>query len=259
MDFTQFVESLTQQGFRHVAAFFIFVIIFIVYKYLSGFVSSSAKRLELEPHASNLLRLLLRVAAIFSTLLIMCFLYELPTTVFISGSALVGALLGFGSAQTINNIVAGFYVLISQPFKVKDYVKIGESEGQVEGVSINYTSLYTPTFNLLKIPNTQVMNNKVLNMTHEGFIKYTFDVGFSHDLSSNFIMDKCVIPAIEEFYERHIDEVLRKPEAYIKMSDRLGFSVLIRFFIPKGNAKQLYTLKPILLDLVSEKWYEISK
>lgn len=259
MEFAQLVKSLTQQGFRHVAAFIIFVLIFIAYKYLSGFVSSSAKRLELEPHATNLLRLLLRVVAISSTLLIVFSLYELPTTVFIRSSALVGALLGFGSAQTINNIVAGFYVLISQPLKVKDYVRIGESEGQVEGISINYTTLYTPTFNLLKIPNTQVMNSKVLNLTHEGFIKYTFEVGFSHDIAPQVIMDKCVIPAIEEFHEKYQNEELRKPEAYFERSDRLGFTFLIRFFIPKGNAKQLYTLKPILLDLISDKWHEIRK
>ena len=35
-------------------------------------------------------------------------------------------------------------MLMSQPFKVKDYVKIGDLEGRVEEISINYTSLYTP-------------------------------------------------------------------------------------------------------------------
>ncbi len=74
--------------------------------------------MELEPHALNAIRLLLRVVMIFSSLIIVFTMYKLPTTMFVSGSALVGALLGFSSSQSINNIVAGFYVLISQPFKV---------------------------------------------------------------------------------------------------------------------------------------------
>ena len=78
----------------------------------------------------------------------------------------------FGSSQTINNVAAGFYVLLSRPFRVKDYVRIGDVEGQVEEIGINYTKLYTPSFNLLLIPNTQVMSNRVLNCTHEGYIKY---------------------------------------------------------------------------------------
>ena len=59
------------------------------------------------------------------------------------------------SSQTINNIVAGFYVIASRHFRVGDYVKIGDVEGQVEEISINYTKLYTPSFNLLVVPNVQ--------------------------------------------------------------------------------------------------------
>ncbi len=44
----------------------------------------------------------------------------------------------------------------------------------MEEITFNYMKLYTPTFNLLKVPNTQVMNNRILNLTYEGFIKYTF-------------------------------------------------------------------------------------
>ena len=46
----------------------------------------------------------------------------------------------------------------------------------MEEITFNYMKLYTPTFNLLKVPNTQVMNNRILNLTYEGFIKYIFFV-----------------------------------------------------------------------------------
>ena len=44
----------------------------------------------------------------------------------------------------------------------------------MEEITLNYMKLYTPIFNLLKVPNTQVMNNRILNLTYEGFIKYIF-------------------------------------------------------------------------------------
>jgi small-conductance mechanosensitive channel len=192
-----------------------------------------------------------------STLLLR--IWDLPTNWFVGSSALIGAFLGFGASQTINNIVAGFYVLVTQPFKVKDYVKIGDLEGQVEEITINYTNLYTPTFNLLKVPNTQVMNSRILNLTHEGFIKYTFTVGFGHELSNKTLLEECIQPAIDEFHERHMDEQLRKPEAYLETGDRLGKVVLIRIFIPKGEAKTLHLLQPELLDMVMERWYTVRK
>jgi small-conductance mechanosensitive channel len=233
------------------------VAIFIAYKFLSRFISRTGKEVELEPHAMNAVRLVFRVVAIMVASTILLSVWDLPSDWFVGSSALIGAFLGFGSSQTINNIVAGFYVLVTQPFKVKDYVKIGDLEGQVEEITINYTNLYTPTFNLLKVPNTQVMNSRILNLTHEGFIKYTFNVGFNHEVSSDTIMERCIEPAIDEFHEKYKVEQLRKPEAYLDSSDRFGIFFLIRIFIQKGEAKNLYVLQPELLDLIMERWYAI--
>ena len=232
-------------------------IITVVYKLLNRFISRTGEEVELEPHAMNAIRLVLRVAAIMVTSAFLFSVWDLPTEWFVGSSALIGAFLGFGSSQTINNVVAGFYVLVTQPFKVKDYVKIGDLEGQVEEITINYTNLYTPTFNLLKVPNTQVMNSRILNLTHEGYIKYTFTVGFGHDVSNHALMERCIEPALDEFHGKHEHEQLRRPEAYLDSSDRVGRTFLIRFFIPKGEAKNLYVLQPELLDMIMERWYAL--
>jgi MscS family membrane protein len=252
-----FFEQLTPEVFRIFISVLALITIFLVYKILSRFISSTGKELELEPHAMNAVRLVFRVLAIVVASTFIFSVWNLPTEWFIGSSALIGAFLGFGSSQTINNVVAGFYVLVTQPFKVKDFVMIGDLEGQVEEITINYTNLYTPTFNLLKVPNTQVMNSRVLNLTHEGFIKYTFTVGFSHEISSTIIMEKCIEPAIEEFHEKYQDEQLRKPEGYIDVSERLGINFLIRIFIPKGEAKTLYILQPELLEMIMDRWYKL--
>jgi small-conductance mechanosensitive channel len=248
-----FVDQLPME-YRLILGAAILVAIAIAYKLLSRFISRTGERLQLEPHATNALRLVLRVVAIVVASSAVFTVFEIPPTVFVGGSALIGAFLGFGSSQTINNIVAGFYVLITQPFKVKDYVKIGDLEGQVEEITINYTNLYTPTFNLLKVPNTQVMNSRVLNMTHEDFIKYTFTINFSHDVPNTVLMEQCIQPAIDEFHDKHEEDQLRKPEVYMDYTDRWGRSFLIRFFIPKGEAKKLYVLKPELLSMIMERW-----
>jgi len=259
MDLLDFMSQLSQDVINLLLSVVIVACIGILYKLLSLFISRTGERLELEAHAMNGLRLILRVVAIVIAFSAVFTVFDIPTSIFVGGSALIGAFLGFGSSQTINNIVAGFYVLITQPFKVKDYVKIGDLEGQVEEIAINYTNLYTPTFNLLKVPNTQVMNSRVLNMTHEGFIKYTFNVGFSHEVPNNILMEGCIQPAIEEFHAKHEADQLRKPEAYLDQSDRLGRSFLIRFFIPKGEARSLYVLKPELMAMIMERWDEFSK
>lgn len=259
MNIIEFFNQIPEGGIRLIFTLVALVAIMIAYKFLSRLISRTGKRLDLEPHAMNALKLVIRVISAFSCLYIVFALNEISTTIFISSSALIGAALGFGSSQTINNIVAGFYVLVSQPFKVKDYVKIADLEGQVEEVSINYTNLYTPTFNLMKVPNTQVMSSRVLNLTHEGFIKYTFTIGFDHTIANEDLMEKCIEPALDEFDRVHKDLQLRRPEAYLDSSDRFGKNFMIRIFIPKGEAKILYTLRPELLDMIMGRWYNLVK
>lgn len=225
-------------------------IIVVVYKGLSWY----SKRFELNPHLQNVIQLLLRIVLILIGTIVVFDLFELPTDWIVGGSALVGAAIGFGSSHTINNIIAGFYVIISRPFMVKDYVVIGDLEGQVEEISLNYTKLYTPSFNLLEVPNMRVMNSQVMNCTHEGFIKYTFSLGFPHTVVNEEIETQCIEPAIDAFHEKHRAQQLRRPEYYFERSTHVARSYKIRIFIPKGEAKTLYTLQPELSNMIMKRW-----
>ena len=230
---------------------------YAAYRALMGFVMHRAKEHKLEPHVINILKLLLRITALVIATTAVFQIFNLPTSIFLGGSALIGAAIGFGSSQTINNVVAGFYVLISQPFKVKDYVRIGDLEGQVEEISINYTNLYTPTFNVLKVPNTQVMNSMILNMTHEGYIKYTYSVNFDHTYTEEKVSKEILEPAIQDFHQFCGDGSIRCPEAYLESADRLGKTYLIRLFIPKGEAKMLYTMQPELTQFIMKHFDKV--
>ncbi len=251
------VEYLRLNYMKYAWSIAAVLLVYTVYRVIVGVLESKGQELELEPHIQNIIRLPLRVVAIVVATTTVFNIFDMPTDIFLGSSALVGAALGFGSSQTINNIVAGFYVLLTQPFKVKDYVKIGDLEGQVEEISINYTNLYTPTFNLLRVPNTQVMNSKILNLTHEGYIKYTFKVSFGHDVTEKQVMDKVVKPAIEEFQENCGNGEFRCPEVYMDAADRLGKTFMIRLFIPKGEARTLYTMQPELTRLIMRKYDDV--
>jgi small-conductance mechanosensitive channel len=258
-DLSNLLTELSIAAPRIAVGLIVAAIILVIYKIISRSLSKMSKRIEMEPHIENSFRLIIRVGAIVSASTAFLTILELPSTWFLGGSAIIGAALGFGSSQTINNIVAGFYVIISRPFRVTDYVKIGDVEGQVEEITINYTKLYTPSFNLLYVPNIQVMNSRVLNCTHEGFIKYTFTLDLPHGMitSNNELLAKCFEPAVEEFHKKYSDLQLRKPEYYFESSGPAARTFKFRIFIPKGEAKTLFTLKPELVDMIMNRWDEM--
>lgn len=254
-DFIEFIRSVPPEVLNALEGIVALLLVAVAYKVVSRYVDRVGKRLEIDSHGLNSIRLIIRVVTILLATSILFTIYQLPTDLFVGGSALIGAIVGFGSSQTINNVAAGFYVLLSRPFRVKDYVKIGDVEGQVEEIGINYTKLYTPSFNLLLIPNTQVMSNRVLNCTHEGYIKYVFTVVVPHsDLFNDDIEQECLAPAIDEFVQRHSEIQLRRPEFYFEGSQAFGRSFKIRLFIPKGEAKTLFVYQPELYDGVIDRW-----
>ena len=235
--------------------FFLSGMIVLVYKVLMQYILRFTEKHKLDPDIGNILRYLLRVIAVILIVGMIFSVYELPSSWLVSGTTFIGAAIGLGASRTINNVVAGFYVIFTKPFKITDYVKIGDLEGQVEEISTNYTKLYTPGFELVEIPNIEVMNSRITNFIHKGFIKYTFSLGFPHTISNEDIESKCIEPAIMAFIKKH--KTLRKPEYYFETHTRLGRSYKIRMFTPKGDVKILYNLQPELSNLIIKKWDDV--
>ena len=255
-DIINFLNSLNTDLNNFLIGIIFLITLSFIYRIISRSISNAGERFEIEEHTLNSFRLILRIISIVLAITSVFYIFDLPTEWFVGASALVGAAIGFGSSQSINNIVAGFYVILARPFRVHDYVFIGELEGQVEEISINYTKIYTPSFNLLYLPNTQVMTNRVLNCTHEGYIRYTFSMSFPHSaqITTEEIISECIEPAVKEFFERTLERQLRKPEYYFQSSESFAKTFKVRIFIPRGEAKELYVLQPELAEKILNKW-----
>jgi len=229
--------------------------IWLGYRIISKYLFRVGKQLHLEEHILNLFQLLARIGAVWFAVIAVVQILGMPTDWLVGASALAGTVIGFGSSQTIGNFLAGLYILISRPFTLYDFVKIGDVEGQVEEISINYTMVYTWTRNLIKIPNRQVLNSKILHCTKENVIDHSFNIGFDHSLNNKIVTKNILEPAIEEFYEKHKKRLLELPKYYLIDSDRVGKTFSIRLFFRKGDARSLYNLQPLLRQMILDRYY----
>ncbi|MDO8123792.1 MAG: mechanosensitive ion channel, partial [Candidatus Hermodarchaeota archaeon] len=82
-------------------------------------------------------------------------------------SVIVGLAVGLALSLAMRNFVAGFYVMVTDPFNVGDYVRIGTNEGIVREISLNYTKLRQMDGTLALIPNDTVMQSAVVNFRFE--------------------------------------------------------------------------------------------
>ena len=212
------------------------------------------KKATLSEHVRGILSLISTVFVTISGILIIFNVLRLPLEWFALTGTLTGTAIGFASTQTIGNFLAGLYILVTMPFKVLDYIKIESVEGEVRAITINYTRILTPTYNLMEIPNRDVLNSRIENCTERNSIDYTFMIGFNHEIGNKELIYRCIAPAIDEFYAIHMDKLPRKPKYSLTEVDRLGRKFAIRFFFKRGKAKVLYDLQPELTNMIIERW-----
>ncbi len=126
----------------------------------------------------------------------------------ITGTALT-ILVSFSAQTSISNLVSGFFVLLDNPFKEGDAVKIGDIVGIVE--KIDTLSLKIRTFDnlLVRIPNTEVLNAVITNFTRYDIRRIGVEVGISYSAKISE-----AIKAIEEAINQD-PLFLAKPEPLI--------------------------------------------
>ena len=86
-------------------------------------------------------------------------------TVFGSAALAVGMSL----QGSLSNFAGGVLILIFKPFKVGDYIVVGNYEGTVRTIEILYTKLTTVDNKVVMLPNGTLSNSNIVNVGAEDF------------------------------------------------------------------------------------------
>lgn len=82
-------------------------------------------------------------------------------------SIFMGVLLSLGSSSAVANVIAGIILTYMRSFSVGDWVRIGDTVGEVEEKSLLVTRILTPKQEIITIPNATVMSGSVMNYTRQ--------------------------------------------------------------------------------------------
>lgn len=108
----------------------------------------------------NVIRLLMYA---FMLVVIFPYLPGSDSPIFKGVSVFVGVLFSLGSSNAIANMVAGLVITYMRPFKVGDYIKIGDVSGEVIEKTGLVTRIRTPKFEDITIPNATVLSSTSTN------------------------------------------------------------------------------------------------
>ncbi len=199
------------------------VLIFIVGKLLSKFLSNVTKRLLEKSKVDDTLTHFV-TSLTYTVLLIFVVLAALNnlginTTSFVAIIGAAGLAIGLALQGSLANIGAGVLLIIFRPFKVGDFVDAGGALGNVQEINIFNTTLTSPDNRVIIVPNSNIIGGNITNFSGRDTrrVDLVFGVSYSDDLK----LVKQVLADIVADDER----ILKDPAPNIAVSELADSSV----------------------------------
>jgi len=87
---------------------------------------------------------------------------------------------GLALSGTLQNFVSGILILVLKPYRVGDNINTQNQEGTVTSIQLFYTTVLTFDNKTIIIPNGQLSNNVVINLSREGKRRLDIDLRFDY-------------------------------------------------------------------------------
>src|SRR6266404_8085015 len=82
----------------------------------------------------------------------------------LAGSGVVAIILGFAGQNLFAGIIGGVSIQINRPYKVGDWLKVGDTYGEVREINWRSTRLCTNDDIYLDIPNNEMVSHEIVNL-----------------------------------------------------------------------------------------------
>ena len=112
---------------------------------------------------------ILFIAFVFTSLNVVSF----PLTIFTIAGGAVAIGVGFGSQNVMNNFISGLILLFERSIRTGDLVSVGGTHGVVEYIGARSTRIRGPDNTQMVVPNSQLVENSLVNFTLSDDIQRT--------------------------------------------------------------------------------------
>jgi len=107
----------------------------------------------------------------------------------LTAAGVVGIMIGFAVKDVASNFISGIFILIDQPFTVRDAIKVGDHSGTVTDVALRTTTILTFDGTIVTIPNSNIATTPVVNYSIEKERRINMMVSVSSASDINLAMD----------------------------------------------------------------------
>src|SRR5256714_1395053 len=167
------------------------------------------------------------------------------------GSGVIALVLGFAGQNFLSGIIAGMSIQINRPYKVSDWLKVGDTYGEVMEINWRSTRLRTNDGIYLDIPNNEIVKSTIINLHYPTEVHaMRIRVGVDYNVPPNRVKDALARAA------QNAQNVLPEPKVRVFMVDFADYAVVYEIKFYMGNHSRINETNDSVRTNV---WYELKR
>ena len=164
--FENLVPDILNFALQVVIALIVYAIGAKLIAFLVKVVKKTMERRNTDLGVIQFLSAVVKYALYFILIMTILGLFGIATTSAVAVLGSCGVAVGLALQGSLSNFAGGVLILLLKPFVVGDYIVQGSNEGTVYEISIFYTKLKTADNKVVVIPNGNLSNSSLVNISH---------------------------------------------------------------------------------------------
>ena len=108
-------------------------------------------------------------------------LSDKPLTSIIASLGIGGLAVALAVQESIKNFFGSIMIFSDRPFELGDRIQVDDIDGPVKSVGLRSTRIETLDGHLVTIPNAELANKPIKNITYRKFIRKICNIGLRYD------------------------------------------------------------------------------
>ncbi len=141
------------------------------------------------------------LVVIFGALILLSNVFNVDITALAAGLGVGGVAIALASKESLENLLGSFTIFFDKPFQVGDIITVGSITGVVEKVGFRSTRVRTFDKSLVTIPNKNLINSELDNLSLKPVRKVKIDIGLTYNTTVDQI--KNIVKDIQDLVDDH--------------------------------------------------------
>ncbi|MDP8261752.1 MAG: mechanosensitive ion channel [Candidatus Ancaeobacter aquaticus] len=153
----------------------------------------------------------------------------------LAGAGIIGLAFGFGGQYLIRDIINGIFILLEGQYRINDVIKINDTGGLVENITLRVTKLRDLEGRVIYIPNGEIKS--VINFTQE-YAQALLNIGVAYKENVDRVMDVIKQVGVGMRQDPHYGRLILQNLEMLGVDDFADSQVTIKFRIKTLAMKQ---------------------